>query len=40
MGDKNAAEVGGQTVLVYGAASPEELQDLIGRLTTQPVFAD
>lgn len=31
------AEVGGQTVLVYGSASPEELQDLIGRLTTKPV---
>ena len=28
-----AAEVGDQTVLVYGSASPEELQDLIGRLT-------
>ncbi len=32
-----AAEVGRQTVLVYGSASPEELQDLIGRLTTEPV---
>ena len=32
-----AAEVGGQTILVYGSASPEELQDLIGRLTTEPV---
>lgn len=32
-----AAEVGGQTVLVYGPAAPEELQDLIGRLTTAPV---
>ena len=31
------AEVGDQTVLVYGSASPEELQDLIGRLTTKPV---
>ena len=31
------AEVGDQTVLVYGSASPEELQDLIGRLTTEPV---
>ncbi|MDZ5621374.1 DUF4245 family protein [Nocardioides bizhenqiangii] len=34
-----AADVGGQTVLVYGSASPEELQDLIGRLTTEPVDA-
>jgi hypothetical protein len=32
-----AAEVGDRTVLVYGSASPEELQDLIGRLTTEPV---
>ena len=32
-----AAEVGDQTVLVYGSASPEELQNLIGRLTTEPV---
>ena len=32
-----AAEVGDQTVLVYGSASPEELQDLIDRLTTEPV---
>ncbi len=32
-----AAEVGGKTVLVYGSASAEELQDLIGRLTTEPV---
>ncbi|WP_188111214.1 DUF4245 family protein [Nocardioides antri] len=32
-----AAEVGRQTVLVYGSASPEELQDLIGRLTAEPV---
>ncbi len=31
-----AAEVGDQTVLVYGAVSPDELQDLIGRLTTKP----
>jgi hypothetical protein len=31
------AEVGDQTVLVYGSASPEELEDLIGRLTTKPV---
>jgi len=34
-----AAEVGDQTVLVYGSASPEELQDLLGRLTTEPVDA-
>lgn len=34
-----ATEVGGQTVLVYGQVSPEELQDLIGRLTTDPVDA-
>lgn len=32
-----AAEVGDQTVLVWGSASPEELQELIGRLTTQPL---
>ncbi len=32
-----AAEVDGQSVLVYGSASPEELQDLIGRLTTDAV---
>lgn len=32
-----AAEVGRRTVLVYGSASPEELQDLIDRLTTEPV---
>lgn len=32
-----SAEVGKQVVLVYGSASPEELQDLIGRLTTEPV---
>lgn len=31
------AEVGDQTVLVWGSASPEELRDLIGRLTTEPV---
>jgi len=34
------SEVGGETVLVYGSASPEELQDLIGRLTTEPIAAD
>jgi len=32
-----AAEIGDQTVLVWGSASPEELQDLVGRLTTAPV---
>ncbi len=32
-----ASEVGDQTVLVYGSASPEELQDLIDRLTTKAV---
>jgi len=32
-----ATEVGDQTVLVYGSASPEELQDLVDRLTTEPV---
>lgn len=31
-----AAEVGGRTVLVWGSASPEELQDLIDRLTDAP----
>ncbi len=31
------AEVGDQSVLVYGSASAEELQDLIERLTTEPV---
>ncbi len=31
------AEVGDQTILVYGSASPDELQDLIGRLTTDPL---
>jgi len=32
-----ASEVDGQTVLVYGSASAEELEDLIDRLTTAPV---
>lgn len=32
-----ATEVGDQTVLVYGSASPAELQGLIDRLTTDPV---
>ncbi len=32
-----ASEVGDQTVLVYGSASAEELQDLIDRLTTKPL---
>jgi hypothetical protein len=32
-----SAQVGKETVLVYGSASPEELQDLIGRLTRKPV---
>lgn len=32
-----AAEVGKQTVLVWGSASPEELQDLIGRLSVAPL---
>ena len=32
-----AAEVGDRTVLVYGSASPADLQDLIERLTTEPV---
>lgn len=32
-----AAEVGRQTVLVYGSVSPEELQELIGRLSTAPL---
>lgn len=31
------SEVGDETVLVYGSASAEELQDLIERLTTQAV---
>lgn len=35
-----ATQVGDQTVLVYGSASPEELQDLIDRLTTKPVAKD
>jgi hypothetical protein len=32
-----ASQVGDETVLVYGSASPEELQDLIDRLTTKPI---
>jgi hypothetical protein len=32
-----AAEVDDRTVLVYGSAPPEDLEDLIGRLTTEPV---
>lgn len=34
------SEVAGETVLVYGSASPGELQDLIDRLSTEPVDAD
>lgn len=32
-----AAEVDGQTVLVYGSAPEEDLLALVGRLTTEPV---
>ncbi|WP_183093789.1 DUF4245 family protein [Nocardioides stalactiti] len=32
-----AATLGEDTILVYGSASPAELEDLIGRLTTDPV---
>lgn len=31
------AEVGDETILVYGSASSDELEDLIGRLTTEPL---
>lgn len=31
------SEVDGQTIIVYGSASPADLQDLVDRLTTAPV---